>query len=105
MQSPTNVITDVVRSPATVIAALAIFVRWVAAPAVTNFMRRELQSELTQLGQFPLYVERVKAIEVALERLSGVAESLARIEEQLNVLHEERRNGAERRLNGGGKDG
>lgn len=88
---PTNVVIDVIRSPAVVIAAIALGVRWVIAPAVTNYMRHELQSELSQLAQFPLFVERVKSVELAIERLSEVPESLARIEEQVASLHEERR--------------
>lgn len=101
MQAPapqtTNVIIDVIRSPAVVIAAIALGVRWVIAPAVTNYMRHELQAELRQLAEFPLFVERVKANEAAIEELSGVRESLARIEEQIASLHNERRIGIDRR--------
>jgi hypothetical protein len=91
MPQPTNVIIDVIRSPAVVIAAIALGVRWVIAPAITNYMRHELQAELAQLGQFPLFVERVKSVELAIEKLSAVPEALARIEEQVESLHDERR--------------
>jgi hypothetical protein len=87
----TNVVLDVVRSPAVVIGACAAFVRWVIAPAVTNYMRHELQAELKQLAQFPLFVDRIDRIELAIEKLSPVPEALARIEEQVESLHEERR--------------
>jgi hypothetical protein len=97
--TPTNVVLDVLRSPAVVIGACAVFIRWVMAPAVTNYMRHELQAELGQLSQFPLFVERVKTLESAIEKLSVVPEALARIEEQVESLHQERRNGNERRLN------
>jgi hypothetical protein len=89
--APTNVVLDVLRSPAVLIGTCAVFIRWVIAPAVTNYMRHELQAELAQLSQFPLFVERVKGIESAIEELSGVRESLARIEEQVASLHQERR--------------
>jgi ferritin len=88
---PTNVVLDVLRSPAVVIGACAVFVRWVMAPAVTNYMRHELQEELSKLAQFPLFVERVKTLEIAIEKLSVVPEALARIEEQVATLHQERR--------------
>jgi len=95
---PTNVIIDVIRSPAVVIAAIALGVRWVIAPAITNYMRHELQEELSKLAQFPLFVERVKGVELAIEKLSDVRDKLgdvrevmARIEEQVELLHEERR--------------
>lgn len=95
--SPTNVVLDVVRSPAMVIGACAVFVRWVLAPAITNYIRHELQSELSELGKFPLFVERVTAVESAIERLSGVAEALARIEEQIKSIDRERRTHPDRR--------
>ncbi len=106
MQAPapqtTNVVIDVIRSPAVVIAAIALGVRWVIAPAVTNYMRHELQAELKELSQFPLFVERVKSVELAIERLSGVREDVSDIRETLagmnatlESLHDERRKRAQ----------
>ena len=98
MPQPTNIVLDVLRSPAVVIGACAVFVRWVIGPAVTNYMRQGMQDELRVLGQFPLFVERVKTVELAIERLSEIPEALARIEATVESLHQERRVNLERRV-------
>jgi hypothetical protein len=77
---------DILRSPAILLAAIGIFVRWVVAPALATYTRRELQAELTQLAQFPRYVERLDRVEVAIEQFAGVPEALARIEERIDAL-------------------
>lgn len=81
---------DVLRSPAVVLFALAFCTKWLVAPAVSAWTRHELQNELKQLATFPLFVDRVERVEVALDKLSEMPQQLARIEGALAQLHTER---------------
>lgn len=63
--------------------AFAVVVRWVVAPAINTYFRREFAKELGTIAAFPLAIQRLEAAEKAVAELAGVPETLARIEEQL----------------------
>ena len=92
-----NVVIEIVRSPATVLASIALLVRWVIAPAVATFNRRDLRPELEQLAlvaaAHPRLDERLQRLERALELLAEMPESIARLEEQVRTALKIRREG------------
>lgn len=96
--APPNFWIDLSRSPAVILGAIAVLVRWVIAPAVSTYNRRELAPELAQLAQVKDHsaatAGRVDNLERIVESLEGVPEAVARVEEQLKTLLKAPRPGA-----------
>jgi hypothetical protein len=77
---PSTFWKDLTEASAALLAAVAFFMRWVIAPATRNYLREDLKPELDKANRVPLLEERVERIEGAIEKLSEMPASLARIE-------------------------
>jgi len=89
VQVPTTVSVpfwyDFLHNPATLLAGIGAFAKWVLFPAAANHTRKELAKELEQVES---HETRIKNLETIGERLTGVPEAVARIEERLKILTE-----------------
>lgn len=77
---------ELVRSPAFVILSLTVCFKFLIAPALTQHIRKELQSELSELAKFPLFVQRLEVTEKAIAVLPDMATAIARIETQVSAI-------------------
>lgn len=88
-------IQDWLVQPAIVLAGVGLFVRLVLVPAIAKLMRTEFKTELDAIGdhgqRLPAVEERARLNEEGLAALQEVPVALARIEANLAVLMERRR--------------
>lgn len=83
MDAPNGTAWNIINSPPAWIAAIGAFIKWVVSPALTSYTRKELEPELAVLATVQPLTARVTRLETALEALPALAESVARIEGQL----------------------